>query len=94
MKLSWKTDLIVQQDNVILRVQDKENHFVQGADVKVTFIRPTQDGYDRHITLNENWSSQMYQSKLNLPLKGQWQANISITKDGFTYHQNQMIIYE
>ncbi len=59
---------------------DKKGQPFDGAIVKATIIRPVQDGYDFETVLQYKGQGQ-YQTKLDLPLQGLWQAQIEAKWD-------------
>lgn len=59
-------------------VTDSNGAFVDKAEVYVIFKRPTQEGFDTSFPLQNIGGA--YSNKVSLPLSGQWDVEIVVTR--------------
>jgi nitrogen fixation protein FixH len=72
-------------DNVLRwTLQDENGVPVRGAQVHGEIVRPVQEGYDFAITLTEAGGG-IYETTLDLPLKGLWVAKLNGQWNSTTY---------
>lgn len=74
-----------KDDLLTFSLADKNGQAFDGAIVKAKIIRPVQDGYDFETVLQYKGQGQ-YQTKLDLPLQGLWQAQIEAKWDTLNQH--------
>lgn len=72
-------------------LKDAQGTPVHGAQVHGEIVRPVQDGYDFAITLTEAGSG-IYETTLDLPLKGLWVAKLNGQWDSTTYKTSHEFI--
>lgn len=82
--LGWqvKLDVTVAGSSGSARVVDVDTEFtgpdgmpLEGLDVSALLLRPTHEGHDREIKLNDQGNGR-YSARVELPLAGQWSARI------------------
>ena len=75
------------------RLIDKQNVPITNAIVSVSFIRPTQAGYDFEINL-EHAANGVYKGHPEFPLKGLWTANLRSSWNNKQYMASKTILIE
>lgn len=79
-KLGWEGTLQLHgtTDDLQLTYQlvDAEQQPITGAHIEAYMTRPTQDGYDTHIAMDETTKEGIYQLNTTLPLTGLWDITI------------------
>ncbi|MGB9151678.1 MAG: FixH family protein [Alphaproteobacteria bacterium] len=94
--LKWQGHLTVEtlaSSNVkaTFSLADASGAPLDKADVKLWFVRPTQDGIDRNMALHERSGGQ-YSAEFSLPVRGLWEARVSVMKDGKNYQLINRIV--
>jgi len=89
-KLGWTLDVkTIYQKPQISRIKitifDNTIRTISGAEVFVNFKRPTQEGYDFSVKLDE--IGKFYEKQVRFPLKGQWDFVVIINKEGNIYRE-------
>lgn len=91
-ELGWNINLEIESNNIIVTAKDKHDSLITEADISAKFFRPTQDGYDFKIKLNEDKNSLgKYSAKFDLPLNGLWDIKLSIEKLDDVYKMSKRI---
>lgn len=67
-----------ENNSLIVNLMDKNGQPIDGARISALLIRPVQEGYDFKVSL-QHMGRGLYEVPLNLPLKGQWMANLDAT---------------
>lgn len=88
--LGWNVVFDGSNNKYTLKLTDKENKPIEKADVKVNFFRTSKEGYDKTAVMKEISAGQ-YAVSSDLELKGRWDANIEILKDGHTWKMKKKI---
>ena len=93
-KLGWKVDLQTlskgKTTKCILNATDNNLQLIKGANIKLTFFRPTKSGFDQSLTLTEIKPGE-YQSDISLPLSGLWDVIINIQRGNDQWQNKQRI---
>jgi nitrogen fixation protein FixH len=89
-KLGWHIDLKNSQDKYIVSAKDNKGNTIKNAQVKLTFFRPTQAGFDQTINLKEI-SPGIYDKSIKLPLPGIWDIYIEVEKEKDKWKKKQRI---
>ncbi|MGI9417787.1 MAG: FixH family protein [Geminicoccaceae bacterium] len=71
-------------------LKDKKGAPVAAADVRARLDRPLQQGLDQSVTLNETGSGR-YAATVALPLKGQWEVELTADVRGHRYQLTERI---
>lgn len=84
-KLGWQVKISLEpMGNNISRLRidlkDAQNNPIQNAEISADFKRPTQEGYDFSSTID--FDGKAYVKELSFPLKGQWNIELTVTKNG------------
>jgi len=92
---AWKVDLAFTSDEpgkgrVSVNLHDKDGNLLKGAKVRIKFIRPTMQGYDRTIE-PEYAGDGRYVAALDLPLSGVWDMRMVIDHPTGDYQDQQRI---
>jgi nitrogen fixation protein FixH len=83
--LGWHLDMRTNSaGHIEVVAKDKDQTVIVGAKANVYLFRPTQEGFDQTVSLIETQPGH-YQATPNYPLKGQWQAFVTIEKDGHIF---------
>lgn len=88
--LGWNVIFEGSNNKYILNLTDKDNKPIEKANVKVSFFRPSKEGYDKDAIMKENEAGK-YIANTDLELKGRWYANIEIAKDGHVWKMKKKI---
>lgn len=83
-KLGWTATLDVEGDRMRVTLKDKEGKGIDGKSVTVRMMRPVQQGHDFDVVL-EGAGNGTYAGTFRLPLKGAWNAHISVVWADGTY---------
>ncbi len=70
---------------------DAHKMAVSGAKVTAKIVRPTQDGYDALLSLQET-SAGNYMSALTLPMQGQWDIEVAVMRGDHKIQLNKRIV--
>lgn len=92
---AWKVDLAFTSDEpgkgrVTLDLRDKNGNLLKGSKVRVKFIRPTVQGFDRTIA-PEYAGDGRYVAAVDLPLPGVWDMRLAIDHPTGDYQDQQRI---
>lgn len=81
-KLGWRGDLTASASSgsVVYRLRDQADQPVSGRVVTIRFVRAVSSGHDFDVVLRESEQG-VYRSDFSPPLKGKWQAHISVKWD-------------
>ncbi|MDD3019389.1 MAG: FixH family protein [Alphaproteobacteria bacterium] len=91
-KLGWTSQVDVNGDMMVYTVLDQQSQPVRGRKVAVKMARPVMDGHDFSILLAEQPDG-TYQGKFQAPLKGAWDAHISVQwDDGVFYDYTKLVL--
>ncbi len=74
-------------------LEDRFGNFLQKAEVTARFVRPTQEGYDRTVTVEHQYGAR-YSAEVELPLAGQWEVRLSAAEGGQQYQLAKRIFVE
>ena len=74
-------------------LEDRFGNFLQKAEVTARFVRPTQEGYDRTLTLEHQYGAR-YSAEVELPLAGQWEVRLNAAEGGQQYQLSKRIFVE
>jgi nitrogen fixation protein FixH len=93
--LGWRVGFAFEQigqraGTVRLDLADRFGNTLQDATVRVAFVRPTHDGYDRQIELPHYYGGR-YLDRIDLPLSGQWEAQVHVLAAEGEYRLRQRI---
>lgn len=88
-KLSFSPDY----SEIVYEIKDAKGAFVTGKAVAVKMVRPVREGYDFDVILTQGKDGR-YHAPFKSPLKGSWNAHISVTWDGGTYYDDVPVILE
>ena len=77
--LGWTTNLSItaNQDEMVYVIHDRSGNRLGGKDVTVKMVRAVRDGYDFVVPLKEV-SAGRYQAPFKAPLRGTWDAHVTI----------------
>jgi len=89
--LGWLVDVAFDASKVTIMLKDKDAVALKGANIEVTFVRPTREGYDIQQNLSETKPG-VYQAEVNLPLQGQWDLRVFITWNGQQYQMSKRVV--
>jgi nitrogen fixation protein FixH len=92
----WNSDLsVLSRDRgrvaVELSLTDAGKRAIAGADVSARFFRPTHEGYDLEIRLDD-YGAGRYVGKLVAPLPGQWDVRIVARHPSGDFHITRRIV--
>lgn len=76
-----------------LDLHDKYGNLLKDAKVRIKFIRPTMQGYDRTVT-PEYAGDGRYVAALDLPLPGIWDVRLAIDHATGDYQDQQRVFVE
>ena len=88
-RLGWQASLDAEADNagqmvITFDLTDQQGAPVAAADVLAKVDRPLQDGLDQTVVFKEIRSGR-YAATVDLPLKGQWEVDVSAVARGGRY---------
>lgn len=89
--LGWQGQIKLNDKALHFTLHDANDAPISDARVDVHLFRPTQAGMDRTIPL-EAMGDGSYNTTLDLPLKGQWDARISATWKQQSYQIHKRIV--
>lgn len=84
-KLGWSTSMTMTSNRVIYKVLDSSGHVPPVKTVLVRMARPVQKGFDFTMKLDRQ-ADGSFSAPATFPLKGAWDAHISIEHDQGTYY--------
>lgn len=93
--LGWRSEIKIEKTaggpaHARFTLVDKGGKPVVGAQVRLAFIRPTQDGHDVTLTLNET-APGTYTGSTPLAFEGLWEAHISAKAGKNEYQADQRV---
>ena len=88
--LGWRLEGRFTEGRVEATLRDAGGAALDGAEVRVRFVRPTREGYDREAALQGEGGG-VYGAPMVLPLAGQWDMRLVAHRDGRDYRQIQRI---
>lgn len=93
--LGWTSDLKIEKQpsqnaHIHFKLADKNNKPLAHAQVQFMLIRPTQAGHDITLALKED-APGSYFGEAPVPLKGLWEARITVKYDEYTYQAGQRV---
>ncbi len=100
-KLGWRIDLKLKKfgteeglfkEKLTVTPLDKNGAFISGANIRITFKRPTQEGYDFVQAIP--FDNGVYKAEILFPFKGQWDAEIQVRKDDNSFLDAKRIVIE
>lgn len=80
-----------QRGDLSVLAFDVDGNPLSGATVTAQLFRPTQAGYDKHITLNPAGAG-IYKAEVELPLRGQWDIRTQIERRPDVYRTVERIV--
>lgn len=94
-KLGWKTDISFNSNNDLfsIKISDKNDSLITGAEVKAYVKRMVHDGYDFSVNLKETKKG-IYTGALVLPLKGKWNVITIVQSGEQSYKTNKEIFVD
>ena len=89
-ELGWRVDMKykrIDERTGALQVKlfSKNSAPITDANIRASFKRPTQEGYDFSAPLI--FSEGVYQAKISFPLKGQWDVEIAASKGEENFYE-------
>ncbi len=93
--LGWRADFRFAQTGqrrgtLELDLNGRDGARLQGAKVDALLVRPTQEGYDSDLALDESEPGH-YRAELELPLPGQWEVRLAARAGGEVYRLSPRI---
>jgi nitrogen fixation protein FixH len=94
--LKWRSELTVAPSSggkvqADFALNDAEGRPLEGADVKLWLVRPTQAGSDQNVSMQAR-SAGHYSAELILPAHGLWEARVSATLGGKNYQVVKRVV--
>jgi nitrogen fixation protein FixH len=91
--LGWKSTLdLVAGSDLMFVLNDKAGAPLSGATVTARMVRPTQDGHDFELPLEETAAGE-YRAPVTFPLDGLWDVRIFVEWKQHQYqHSDRLII--
>lgn len=89
--LGWVTAMTVTSNRVTYKVTDASGHVPPIKAILVRMARPVQKGYDFQVKL-ERQSDNSFSTPATFPLKGAWDAHISIEYDRGIYYDKVSLL--
>ena len=77
--------------NLQFALNDRNANAIAGAKVTARIVRPTQDGHDEFLVLNE-LSAGQYASPLAFPMEGQWDIEVAVTSGENKFQLNKRLV--
>jgi len=87
-KLDWRGQAGLNDRRLDFALTDKTGEAIDGADVRVTFVRPTHQGYDFTLVMREAEPGR-YFANIDFPLSGLWQADFHVVRGTADYRLKQ-----
>ncbi len=82
-----------QEGRLIWEIKDKNNRPIDDALVSAHIVRPVQDGYDFDVTFKRVGMG-TYEAYIDLPLQGQWHAQLDATWNNTRYQTRYSFLKE
>jgi len=94
--LKWRGEVIVApisggEVQADFALADADGKPLDGADVKIWLVRPTQAGLDQSAAMIAQ-SGGHYGAALPLPARGLWEARVSATANGHNYQTAKRVV--
>lgn len=94
--LRWRSELAISAPStdraqVDFRLTDADGKPLDGAEVVLWLVRPTQAGKDQRAELKA-LSGGRYSAELTLPAPGLWEARVSATANGQNYQTVKRVV--
>jgi nitrogen fixation protein FixH len=88
--LGWKIDIKYRNDGnktgvLTVDLADKNSAIIRDAKIKVNFKRPIQEGFD--FSKDLEFVKNKYKAEITFPLKGQWEFELVISRDGEVFQE-------
>jgi len=90
-ELGWNGEMDFDGDLLSFQVRNAGNRLLSSAAVIAHLIRPTQEGHDFSVRLEED-DLGIYRSKIIFPLKGLWDIRVVVEWNNQNYQQHKRII--
>lgn len=89
--LGWQSRLTAEKGEILFVLKDAAGKPLQGAEVKVDFVRPSQAGHDFSAVLTETAPGQ-YTATPSFPERGLWNVRINATWQTQPYRLTQPLV--
>lgn len=93
--LHWTTDLAVRVEgrdaHLDLSLADARGLAIAGARATARFVRPTHEGYDFEIPLEDRGRGH-YVAVAHAPLPGQWEVRVSVAHPSGDYRLTRRVV--
>lgn len=89
--LGWTFETKVDGENLVFVLNDKSGKPISGAMVGVDMVRPVQKGYDFSFPLQDKGNGH-YEGKLTAPLKGAWDAYVTVQSGADVFHTKTSLV--
>jgi nitrogen fixation protein FixH len=95
-EMGWTADLSVDRksENAVrldFALQDRRHLAVGGADVTARLVRPTSEGHDMDVRLDD-YGRGHYVADVVLPLRGQWDVRVVAKHPSGDFHLTRRIV--
>jgi len=91
LALGWSSKIKLDGSDVIVTLTDSDDAAITGATLKVSFTRPTMEGYDFSALLHGDGSG-VYKSSVEFPLDGQWDVRIFVSWNQQQYQKSTRLM--
>jgi nitrogen fixation protein FixH len=96
-QLGWNLKINYQPQgkkigNLVVRLSDKNNEVILGANIIAYIKRPVQEGVDFSQSLQLDPKTMTYQSLIEFPLIGQWDIDIVANKENKSYQDKKRFV--
>lgn len=93
--LGWTSDIEIvavgDKDQLVFRLADANGAAIEGAMARAEFIRPTQEGMDFGMPLEQNGAGQ-YVATVAFPRAGQWDVRVFVQWKQKRYQQTKRVV--
>lgn len=89
--LGWSSETKVEGDKLVFLLKGKDGTSISGAMVGADMVRPVQKGYDYSFPLEDKGNGR-YEAKLNAPLKGAWEAYVTVQSGADVFHTKTPLV--
>lgn len=79
-----------QQGRLVVTLLDRDGTPLTQAKAQAELVRPTQEGYDFTVPLVRE--GEHFAADLDLPLAGQWEVRLAVSRGADSFHQRERII--
>ncbi|MDR3518407.1 MAG: FixH family protein [Azospirillaceae bacterium] len=80
-----------QTGQLVVSLKDRQGAPLTGATVSATFLRPTSEGHDVTVTLDDSDGSGRYSSDVTLPLAGVYDVHVAAQHPAGDYQGSKRI---